>query len=178
MSQSGSDDDESLVDITQWTLRQNNVPSKSKPVAPAIAAQRAESPEIELIASDAASDSEQESDSVTESDVSVIQGGRAAVMQVKVIINIDPNIDPNDYIDTSPGAVVIRRVLKKVEDGHEVLYTVEFADMHIENVSQLHLLIPCHYVSSSYLSSQVCPMPAQTFVHYTLTYIYISTCSP
>lgn len=176
MSQSGSDDDESLVDITQWAPRQNTRPSK--PVAPAIAAQRTESPEIELIESDAASELEQESDSATESDVSVIKVGRAVVEQVRVIIDVDPNLDPNDYIDTSPGAVVIRRVLKEVEDGDDVLYTVEFADMHRENVSQLHIFIPCHYVSS-FLSifAGSAQLPAQMHIYPTLTYIYIFTCS-
>lgn len=57
---------------------------------------------------------------------------------VQVVITRDPNFNPNDYIDCTYGANIVRRVLKEITKNENVYYNVEFVDRHTEQVSTFH----------------------------------------
>lgn len=52
-----------------------------------------------------------------------------------VIIERPLNFDSDDYEDCTVGGDVVHRVVESFKRGQDVIYTVEFMDMHKERVS-------------------------------------------
>lgn len=135
MSFSGSEDDEPVIDITQWAPRQNNT-RPDKPAPPQARApspiQRTQSPDVQVISS---SESEPESESASESEGSIIHVASFRERDVQVVIDRPSDFDPEDYEDWTIGGDVVHRVVKVLGHGKRIVYVVEFMDLHKERVS-------------------------------------------